>query len=61
MPDKSTVAEHIFGTGHSTDFNSTSIPDKATGYTDHLIKEAMEIRLHLRNFNRDRGFNFSLS
>jgi hypothetical protein len=40
-------------------FSSTSILDKATGYMDHMIKEAIEIRLHPRNFNRDRGFTLS--
>jgi hypothetical protein len=28
---------------------------------DHFIKEATEIRLHPRNFNRDRGFNLNWS
>jgi hypothetical protein len=50
------VAEHRFETGHSIDFSSTSILDKATGNTDHVIKEAIEIRLHPINFNRDRSF-----
>jgi hypothetical protein len=28
---------------------------------DHMIKEAVEIRLHLRNFNRDGGFTLGWS
>jgi hypothetical protein len=39
---------------HNIDFSSTAVLDKAPGYTDHLIKE---IRLHPRNFNRDRSFS----
>jgi hypothetical protein len=31
-------------------FSRTSIPDKATGFMDHLMEEAVEIRLHPRNF-----------
>jgi hypothetical protein len=39
--------------------SATPAPTKALGYIDCLIKEAVEIRLHPRNFNRDVGFNFS--
>jgi hypothetical protein len=28
---------------------------------DHLVKEAIEIRLHSNNFNRDEGFSLSES
>jgi hypothetical protein len=31
--------------------------DKTLGYWDVLIKEPIEIRLHPRNFNRDRSFS----
>jgi len=41
------------------DFSSTSILVMATGYMDHMIKEALEIRLHSRNFNGDGGFTLS--
>jgi hypothetical protein len=34
---------------------------KHWGYMDCLIKEAIEIRLHPRNFNRDGDFNISWS
>jgi hypothetical protein len=47
--------------GHNIDFSSISILDEATGYMDHVIKEAIEIRLHLRSFNRDDGFTLSQS
>jgi hypothetical protein len=53
--------EHRLETGHNTDFNHTSILDKATGYMDHMIKKATEIRLHPNNFNRGLGFTLSQS
>jgi predicted GIY-YIG superfamily endonuclease len=40
-PDKSTVVEHNFNTRHRTDFSSTSVLDKTTGYIDRLVKEAI--------------------
>jgi hypothetical protein len=55
------VAEHKFETGNSTDFSSMSILDTTTGYAECMIKEATEIRLHPRKFNRDRGFTLSQS
>jgi hypothetical protein len=55
------MAEHKFETCHNTEFGSITILDKAPGYMDHLIKEALKIRLHPRNFNRNRGFSLSLS
>jgi hypothetical protein len=61
QPEKFAVVEHIFETGHNIDFSSTSIQDKVTGYMDSMIKEAVEIRLHPRNFNRDGGFTVSQS
>jgi hypothetical protein len=32
---------------------------RSAGYTDKLVKEAIEIRLHANNFNRDSGFMLS--
>jgi hypothetical protein len=45
------MAELTFQMGHS--IGSISILHKVTGYMDSLLKEAIEIRLHSRNFNRD--------
>jgi hypothetical protein len=53
------TAEVNFNTGHCIDFSSTSVLDKTTGYMGHLMKEAIEIRLNTRNFNRDSGFMLS--
>jgi hypothetical protein len=55
------VAEHRFGTGHNIGFHNTSILDKATGYIDHMLREAVEIRLHPNNFSRDLGFTLNQS
>jgi hypothetical protein len=59
QPEKSAVAEHSVNTRHRIDFNSTSVLDKAAGYMDRLVKEAIEIRLNTINFNRDGGFTLS--
>lgn len=37
--EKSALAEHRFETWHHIDFSRTIILVKATGYTDHMIKE----------------------
>jgi hypothetical protein len=41
------------------DFNNVSVLDRASGYMDHLIKEAIQIRLNQNNINRDNGFTLS--
>jgi len=57
--EKSAVAEHSINTGHQIDFNNISVLDRASGYMDCLIKEAIQIRLNYKNFNRDSGFTLS--
>jgi hypothetical protein len=59
QPEKSAVAEHSINTRHHIDFSSTSVLDKAAGYMDCLVKEAIEIWLNTRNFNREGGFTLS--
>jgi hypothetical protein len=49
QPEKSAVAEHRFEMAHDQ-LSSTSILVKAIGYVNYLGKEAIKIRLHLRNF-----------
>jgi hypothetical protein len=61
QPEKLAMAEHKFETYHNTEFCSITILDKAPGYMDNLIKEAIKIRLHPRNFNGDGGFSLSRS
>jgi len=38
------------------DAQTWQVLDRATGYMDHLIKEAIQIRLNYKNFNRDGDF-----
>jgi hypothetical protein len=57
-PEKSAVAEHSINTRHKTDFN-VSVLDRALGYMDRLVKEAIQIRLNQNNINRDDGFTLS--
>jgi hypothetical protein len=60
QPGRSAVAEHNFNTGHiALTLAVTSVLDKTTGYMDRLVKEAIEIRLNTRSFNRDSGFMLS--
>jgi hypothetical protein len=59
QPDMSAVVEHSIEAGHVINFNNIMILEKVTGYMDYLVKEAIEIRLHPNNFNRDRGFTLS--
>jgi hypothetical protein len=56
---QSAVAEHSINTGHQNGFNSVSVLDRASGYMDRLVKEAIQIRLNHKNFNRDNGFTLS--
>jgi hypothetical protein len=39
--------------------NSISVLDRASGYMDHLIKEAIKMKLNYENFNRNSGFTVS--
>jgi hypothetical protein len=50
------VAEHRFEMGQYIRFSSTTILNKPIGYMDHLVKEAIKVRLRPKNFNRDGGF-----
>jgi hypothetical protein len=56
--EKSAVVEHSIGinTGHHIGFSSTSLFQKAAGYTDCLVNEAVGIQLNTRNLNRGGGF-----
>jgi hypothetical protein len=44
---------------HRIEFSGTSILDTKTGYKDHPVKEATEIKLNTENFNRGGGFTLS--
>jgi hypothetical protein len=45
--------------GHRIEFEEVTVLTRSAGYTDRLVKEAIEIRLHPNNFNRDNGFILS--
>jgi hypothetical protein len=58
QPEKSAVAEHSINAGHQIDFNILVL-DRASGYTDRLVREAIQIRPNQNNFNRDNDFTLS--
>jgi hypothetical protein len=47
--EKLTVADQSFTMNHRTKFQKTEVLD----YLEHLVKEVIEITLHLNYFNRD--------
>jgi hypothetical protein len=51
--------EHRIELGHKIDFDESTILARSAGYTDRLVEEAIEIRLHPNSFNRDSGFMLS--
>jgi hypothetical protein len=59
QPERSAVAEHSLTTYHRIDFDGASKLGTATRYMDRVVREAIKIRLHPDNFNRDDGFNMS--
>jgi hypothetical protein len=59
QPEKSAVAEHSINTGRQIDLNNVTVLDTASGYMDRLVKEAIQIILNHKNFNRDSGFTLS--
>ena len=54
-PEKSAVAEHSLEQQHRILFEDTTALHRTSRYNDRLIKEAIEIRLHPENYNRDSG------
>jgi predicted chitinase len=59
QPERSAVAEHIIHIGHSMKFSHIQRMVRVNGYTDSMVKEAIEIQLLRNNFNRDSGFMLS--
>jgi hypothetical protein len=58
--EKSALAEHKFEDGdHTFDLEKTVVLAKTTKYHQRLIREAIEIKKHPNNFNRDQGVELS--
>jgi hypothetical protein len=54
-----TVAEHRIESGHRINFHETEILAETSDCMDRLVKEAIEIKLHLENLNREEWFILS--
>jgi hypothetical protein len=58
-PEKSVVAEHSINLGHWIQLQNTSIWAKKLRWMDQIIREAIVIKLHPDNVNKEDGFSLS--
>jgi len=47
------MSEHVMDVEHNMKFIKTCRLDRAAGYVDHAVREAVEIQLRPSNCNRD--------
>jgi len=52
-PGKLAMSEHVMDVEHNMKFIKTCRLDRAAGYVDHAVREAVEIQLRPSNCNRD--------
>ena len=57
--ETSAVSEHAHNTGHKPLWNEVKFIDRDPYYYTRRVKEAIHIRLHPNNINRDRGIEIS--
>ena len=53
--ETSAVSEHAHNTGHKPLWNEVKFIDRDPCYNTRRVKEAIDIRLHPNNINRDSG------
>jgi hypothetical protein len=56
---KSAVAEHLLNIRYEIQFDKTHRLNTTNTYMDCMMKEAIQIQLHTKNFNREVGFILS--